>query len=454
MDQGMQMSQANGMAEPGEMQNLNFNQALGDYGNVQMYGAPAGDPGFGASFRANPATWGHIRDLQVGVYTNEEQTVITGGSTFEFYVNDLDGFAGRVLLGGANTDKSTDEFHFTGDLYAGSTRLGDHWFKGGVLYDVQDNFHKVGPAFGALLFAEHKHPISIDLAYGIGYGDPVINRLNSTILTVADDDTQLRAGTYITPNLQAGFSGNWLNWADNRFTDYNGYGGFVNLNLGTLNINVDVTSGSDHTRGFVNVAYTFGGRRERSLNNSGCPILVEHPRDWLGKPVMRDVSLQLQRVQVANLPPLPAPPAPPAPPVGSAGVGNVTQVNFRFGVGSGGADGIIDTGETFNIDVQLVNGSNAVATQVLAGNVASTSNLAIVVGGAGVVGVGSLFPGQQTNLNLPVFSNIFVSGNAQPGDQFFIDFEVAADGVPRRFRVPVTIGTSSIGGGFTATIPL
>ena len=145
----------------------------------------------------------------MGVYTNSQQTVINGGSTLEFYVNNRWGVAGRVLLGGANNRQAnlSDQFHFTGDLYAGTTSLGEHWLKGGVLYDVQDNFSKVGPVFGALLFADHKHPISLDVAYGIGYGDPVINRVQSTILRIADDDTQFRAGTYITPNLRVGFSG-------------------------------------------------------------------------------------------------------------------------------------------------------------------------------------------------------------------------------------------------------
>jgi hypothetical protein len=453
MDQDLQMIHANGMSEPGQLQNVNFAQPLGDYGDMQMYGAPAGQPGFGAQYRARPATWAHVRDLQIGVYTNEEQTVINGGSTFEFYVDDRYGLGGRVLLGGANNDRYTDEFHFSGDLYAGTTRFGEHWIKGGVIYDIQDNFHKVGPALGMLLFSDRKHPISVDFAYGIGYGDPIINRVNSTIITVADDDVQLRAGTYVTPNLQLGFSGNWLNWADGRFEDYNAYGGFFNLNLGTLNLNVDVNHGDDRTRGFVNIAYTFGGRRERLKNDAGYCVHVEHPRDWLGKPVMRDVSLQTQRVRVDTLPPLPGPPG-PAPPVLTTLVGNLTQVNFRIGAGSGGLDGIIDANETFEIDVQLVNGSGATSNQILSGNVASTSNLGFVFGGQNVVSVGSLLPGQQVNINLPDFGTILVPGGAQVGDQFFIDFDVSADGQTRRFRVPITIGVSSTAAGFAPTIPI
>ncbi len=456
VDQDIALAHSNGMTEPGQMQNVNFSQSLGGYGDVHLYGAPEGAPSFGASYRARPATFAHVRDLQIGVYTNEEQTVINGGSTFEFYVDDNFGLGGRVLIGGTNNDRYTDEYHFSGDLYAGTTRLGDHWLKGGVIYDIQDNFHKVGPAVGMLLFADRKHPISIDFAYGIGYGDPIINRVNSTIIRVADDDTQLRAGTYLTPNLQAGFSGNWVNWADGRFEDYNGYGGFINLNLGTLNFNVDVTHGDDRTRGFVNIAYTFGGRRERIKNDHGYPIHVEHPRDWLGKPVMRDVALQTQRVQVTNLPPLPPVVPPTTPPPGGATttVGNLTQVNFRFGAGSGGLNGIIEGNETFTIDVQLVNGSSVPATGISVANVVSNSNLGTISGISGAIPVGTILPGQQSNVNLPSNGFIIVDSAAQPGSQFFIDFDVVADGQLRRFRVPVTIGSSNSASGFSPAQPI
>ena len=455
-DPAMELPNANGMQQPGELQRVNYSQALGDYGSMQVYGAPAGDAGIGANFQARPATWAHVRDLQLGVYTNEDQTVINGGSTFEFYVNDRWGLGGRVLIGGTSNDNYSDEYHFTGDLYAGTTRFGDQWIKGGVLYDVQDNFHKVGPQVGMLLFADRKHPISVDFAYGIGYGDPVIDRAASTITRVADDDTQLRAGTYITPNLQAGFSGNWLNWADGRFEDYNGYGAFVNLNLGTLNVNVDYTHGDGRSRGFVNVAYTFGGRRARSVDGSNNLISVEHPRDWITRPVMRDVALQTQTVRTF-LPPPPPPTTPPGIPSTPGVVGNLTQVNFRFGLGTGGLDGVIDAGESFTVDAQLVNGSGTPSVGIVVGNVTTSSNLGVINpagAGANAVPVGTLQPGQSNSVNLPSLGTVDVPGTAQPGDTFFVDFDVTADGQTRRFRVPVIVGTSSQAQPYSPATPL
>ncbi len=453
MGQDIGMLSQNGMAQPGEMQSLNYSQSLGDYGNVQMYGDPNGEGGIGANYHANPATWAHVRDLQLGVYTNENQTVINGGSTFEFYVDDNFGFGGRALLGGTNNDLITDEFHFSGDLYVGTTRLNQHWIKGGVIYDTQTNFHKVGPAVGFLMFADRRHPINLDFAYGIGYGDPVIDRVNSTITTVADDDAQLRVGTYLTPNLQAGFSGNWVNFPTDDFQDYNGYGGFINLNLGTLSVNVDYTTGDHRDRGFVNVAYTFGGRRSRAAD--GCDMaFVEHPRDWLGKPVMRDVSLQLQTARVA-LPPLPQPPPP------SMGVGNLSQINCILATPRPAqqidvnGNGVIDPGDTFELDFQFVNNTANTAFNV------SFGNSAVVIGNGTLVGAVG-----ETVGNVPPFTTItsdpnsgdacvLVNPTAQPGNQIFIEFEVIADGVTRRFRCgPIIVGQSRFDGSISPLVPV
>ncbi len=448
--QGMSLPSRNGMQQPGELQRVQFSQPVGNYGNLELYGSP-NDPsqGVGGNFRATPSTWAHFRDLQVGVYTNENQTVIAGGSTMEFYVKDTFGVAGRVLFGGTNNDNIEDEYHFSGDLYGGTTVFGPHWFKAGVLYDVQRNFAKTGPTFGALLFTDHKHPISVDFAYGIGYGDPVLNSATSTVTDVADDDAQLRAGTYLTPNLQCGFSGNWVNFGNDRYEDYNGYGGFVNLNLGTLNINVDMTYGDDRTRGFVNLAYTFGGRRERPRNDCGQPLLVEHPRDWISKPIMRDVSLQLQ-TQGVTIPPPPAP--------GFA----ITQVACNLvlptRVAAGGDTNlnlIIDAGETFELDVILTNGSTEVANGVALASTAST-----VIGPASSVGdfgtiQSTVQPGTSVSTDSITDIEVLVNPLATNGDLIFVQFSVDSNGQSRRFQCgPFIVGQTPFTGVPVAATPL
>lgn len=284
-----------GMPQPGEM---NYSQALEGYGGDPGYGPPLSDPAAGGqgSIPVKP-NWLRFRDVQNGVYLNEEQYVINAGTTLELFTNDRFGSAARVLLGRAQTDHYRDGFAFTGDVQIGSTILfdGEHWLKTGVLWDSQDNFQKYGPVFGAMLFADRKHPVSIDLAYGIGQGD-AIPRYN-TLTTIADHDYQARVGTYITPNLQLGFSGNWLTWNNGRFQDYDSYGGFLSLNYGRIAVTADYSYGDNNSRGFVHVAYTFGGRRSRLRDGWGQIFSVENPRDWLTRPVIRDVSLQLQRAQ-------------------------------------------------------------------------------------------------------------------------------------------------------------
>jgi hypothetical protein len=470
MGQDMGMMAQNGMVQPGELNSLNYSQSLGDYGSMQMYGDPNGEGGIGANYHAHPATWAHVRDLQLGVYTNEEQTVINGGSTFEFYVDDHFGFGGRALLGGANNsdEEVNDEFHFSGDLYMGTTALDQHWIKGGVIFDRQDDFHKVGPAIGFLMFADRRHPISLDFAYGIGYGEPIIDRVNSTITTVADDDTQLRVGTYVTPNLQLGFSGNWINFPTDNFQDYNGYGGFVNLNLGTLSVNVDYTTGDHRDRGFVNVAYTFGGRRSRAAD--GCEMAyVEHPRDWLGKPVMRDVSLQIQTA-FANLPPLPpgtpgpAPPAPipPGTPMTGNGVGNITQVNCRISSITGGNNnGILEPGDQFILEIQLINNSGQDALVVSTGTVMATPSTQAQIEPLTAQNIGQIPAGLQSTF--PAAANNFffglrtgaVSTSALAGSQFFLDFNVTADNQTRTYRcAALTVGTTTVSPTFAPATPL
>jgi hypothetical protein len=136
-------------------------------------------------------------------------------------------------------------------------------------------------------------------------------------------------------------------------------------------------------------------------------------------------------------------------------VGNLTQVNFSFGLGSGGVDGVIDATDTFTVDIQLVNGSPDTATGIAVGNVTTSSNLGIITpvgAGANVVSVGTLLPGQGTNVSLPSMGTVVVPANAQAGATFFVDFDVTSDGQTRRFRVPVIIGVSSQSQPFTPTV--
>ncbi len=452
-DAGMGLPYSNGMAQPGQLQNVQFSQPLGDSGSMQIYGSPEQQSfGLGGQIQNAPTSWVNLRDVQFGVYANDEQTLINVGGTLELMANDRFGMAGRVQLGSAQSEHDDDRFHFTGDLYAGTSLDGEHWIKGGVLWDTQENFHKVGPTVGMLLFAEHNHPISLDFAYGLGYGDPVLNRNNRTLLTIADDDVQLRAGTYLFPNLQAGFSGNWLNWEDSRFDDYSGYGGYFTWTFGATAITADYTEGDGRSRGFINIAYLFGGRRSRTQTPGGPPVVKENVRDWLTKPVRRDTSLQLQRISNVNFPPL----TPPVP-INPNGVGNITQVNCAVRLRQGlvglepgvnlvkdlNSNGIIESGDTAEVLIQVVNGST-----VAAQNVSFGTNPGVIPAEAGqAVGQSGTVIG-----TVPAGGNAITQGNVEDidiqfanvaivGTQVFVQFDVSSDGQTRRFQCgPINTG--------------
>ncbi|MCA9069114.1 MAG: hypothetical protein KDA84_09340 [Planctomycetaceae bacterium] len=464
--QDMMLPSADGMQQTGEMNTLNYSQSLGDYGNVSLYGSPQGDsPGAGLQYQSVKPTWANFRDVQLGVYVNEEQSVVNAGTTLELFANDRFGSAARVLMGRSDTDHYRDSFHFTGDVYAGSTILfhGEHWIKAGAFLDSQDNFHKYGPELGVLLFADRKHPFSIDAAYGMGHGDLIVNPINSTVTTIADHDYQARFGTYLTPNLQVGFSGNWLTWNDGRFTDYDGYGGFFSLNYGTMAITADYTYGDGQSRGFINVAYTFGGRRARLRDETGQYAAVEHPRDWLTRPIIRDTSLQIQRATFV--------PAPTPVVNQGAGVGNLTQVNcavrlrqgtFQTENGSGtivldlNSNGIIDPGDTPEVLVQLVNNSSQVAQNVsfAFASIATPGQFARVAGVQGST-VGNVAP-SSTGMTMGFAEDIdvVIDPSAPVGTQVFVEFEVTADGQTRRFRCgPLVVGQPP-NGNFTQAVPI
>jgi len=154
--------------------------------------------------------------------------------------------------------------------------------------------------------------------------------------------------------------------------------------------------------------------------------------------------LQLQRVSFTP-PTAPAPAPAPAPPTTPTLVGNLTGVNFSIGLTAGGPGMVINAGDSFTVDVQLVNGSTTTSTGVTVGNVTTSSNLGTIApmgAGLNVINVGTLLPTNTTNLTIPDQGTITVDATAQMGSVFFVDFDVTADGVTRRFRVPIVVGTT------------
>ena len=464
----------NGSQEPGALQNLSFNQSLGNLGTVNLYGSPnAGSYGGGGSFTLNPGTNAssllYFRDLQAGVYTNTQQTVVNAGSTFSLFSNKYFGIGGRALMGATIDDNLHDNFHFAGDAFAGVRLPGEIWLKGGLLYDRQNNFYKIGPTFGAVFLADARHPITLDMAYGIGHGANKVNVQRTGTIAIANDDVQLRIGSYVSPMWQVGMSGNWQRWDDPRFRDGSGIGGFTRINIADLQITVDVTNGNLGTRGFVNVAYVFGGPQRRCWRDSQTRPFVDCPEDWLTRPVIRDVSLQLQTIAGVPTPGTgsngagggkgsggtsPSPTPLPTTPL----VGNVTQILFsiQFDPSQDQVNpGVLDPGDGFNMIVQFGNGTSQTVSNVSTTNLSATAPFVVFNSStSAVISSGSLPPGTVVS-NVIATSNMGIDPTATQGSQFFLDFDVTADGQTRRFRSgPISLGTTGNSTPAMTAIPL
>ncbi|WP_166823256.1 hypothetical protein [Thalassoroseus pseudoceratinae] len=291
-----------------EMQGMGGPQgpAPGPSANV-FAGSNAGMYSVGASVSSGDKIWSDLRDFQVGGYHIEDQTLVVGGGTLALTYDERYSIAGRSLLGGAINDHLDDSFHYTGDLFAGyrAELTMEHWFKAGVLYDYQEEFSRVGPQFGALLYANGQHPISVDVAVSYGNGDPITTGLSGQLGEVAgvsDEDIQTRVGTFITPNIQIGGTAVWSFWDSETFEDYDGFGGFLTFTHNFCQLTLDVTASDDEVSGFANFALTtdaFVRARTRDRGTGIVPMV--HPRDWLTRPVIRDITVRTQSVPT-NIP--------------------------------------------------------------------------------------------------------------------------------------------------------
>lgn len=435
---------ANGNQEPGALQNVQYTQTLGDLGTVNVYGSP--DPenyGIGAGF--NSRNWLYFRDLQAAVYTNQEQTVVNAGTTMTLLSNDRYALAGRALFGATVDDNLQDELHFSGDAYAGIRLPGEIWLKGGYFYDTQDSFYKHGPAVGAVLLADAKHPITVDFAYAMGGGNIRANQAKTGILGVADDDVQIRVGTYLSPMMQLGVSANWADWDNPIFKDDSGVGGFARMSIADLDIIVDVTNGDLGTRGFVNVAYVFGGPQRKSWRDRYASPFVDQPEDWMTRPVIRDTSLRVQQVVTSG---------------GSGGgggnggggggttpiVGNLTgvlcsiQVNPAFDQVN---PGVLDPGDGFNLLVTLVNRSSQTATGVSITNLAADQGFVIFnTPSTEVINAPDIPAGGSVTLSIPSTS-LGIDNSTPQFSSFNLSYDVTSDGASRRFQCgPITLGVT------------
>ena len=361
-------------------------------------------PSFGRSFRAGDHTtlavngglsgtvgarldtsYRFLRDMSAGAYMSEHQSVFTSGFTalpLQTPTTTLGlQWRGTYI---ENNSMTNDEWGFSIDAFA-ATRYKSTYLKVGPFYDYQNHFGKVGPAFSMLTNLPLVSDVTIDSAFGIGLGNDEISADLTRRVEVADLDAQLRVGRYWAPNFQAGFSGNYLTF--DYTEDEWGAGAYSNIDLGRFQIGLDVTGGKGGLRGYANVSLSWG-RPEAEH-----PFDPRHPEvdtvAWVTRPTLRDVSVRL-RESDANLVPSGGTGGDdggggtgPSPGCSGVGVGNLLNVCTTVQLSSDAdADGVIDPGDIFRLNVELRGGTQAETVVVSpASTTTATGTGGIVVSG-------------------------------------------------------------------------
>lgn len=425
---------------------LSQSMTLDDGTGVRFFANPDPDAPLVGSSVSRRSPVGFVRELNAGVSANEGQFLYNGGLTLAILEREGFGIGGRLLFGGADYEDLDDrQFSYSGDLFTGFrmlTRYGEHWIKGGIFYDWQDHFYKSGPAFAGLFFANEAHPMTLDVALGFGGGDDIsFAPVRQEILEVADRDLQVRAGIFLNSAVQVGFSGNFVEFdSPIEYHQEWGVGGFTNLMLGNIRLNLDLTVGEGGVRGFANAAWVFGGP---GYAPGRCMV---DGQAWLMQPVNRDVAL---RVRTKGIPPV------------DGAVGNIGLVTgtiiFPPRLAQGGDvnnNGVIDPGDTFELDLRVTNTSTITATNVSVGQnptiIGSAANLELDITGENF---GDIPPGESRQTDQFSDLNIRVSPTAVAGQTFFVEFDLSADGQTSRVRLgPFVVGGIANGQTYTTGI--
>ncbi|QDT36713.1 hypothetical protein [Stratiformator vulcanicus] len=432
---------------------LSHSFVVGEAGTVNLSGGgmpQTGSSNFGVGFNARPDTF--FRQASVNFNANENQFVANGGFTANLFEAEGLALGTRLLFGTVVTDNIDNKFHFTNDLYYGQqipSILGENWYKVGFFIDQQEDLGKLGPSFGLLMNADSRFPITVDAALGFGIGGTQsdIFERTTTFTRVADYDAQLRIGTFLTSNCQVGFSTDYAQWDSPLFDDDDvGYGAFANLTYGTFTWQFDITTTGEEVRGYANLVMGLDGfvfrRGDQPQGSPGSGYGVDGIA-WATRPVLRDTTLRIQQFSVTA--PLPQAPAPPP-----VQVGNISPINavavFPIRTpgdptGDANGNGVIDAGESFELDFGFRNN-----TAQTAQNVSFGLSTATVIGPAtqvGLVGdvIGNVAPGQTIVTDDLSDADILVNATAQPGDQIFFQYEVTADGQTQVFQAgPFIVG--------------
>ncbi|MEM1442538.1 MAG: hypothetical protein AAGF67_09360 [Verrucomicrobiota bacterium] len=269
--------------------------------------------GFNFGYQSTPND--RLQAIHTNVNVTEFQTLVSGGASAILFENSRAIVSGRALGGFAfGHDDLDDTWHTTFDLFAAGKlgKQGSNYLKVGAFVDNQDDFGKWGPALGLLLGADSSHPVTIDAAYGSGYGDPY--SIGQSFYSVADDDLQIQAGIALSPSLEVGVTGQYLKW-DGVFTEEEDWktGGFVRYHSPKgFSVSLGAAGGEHGTTGFAHFtirpksspSLTVGSGAKssakstidpgRSASNKG------YAHSWMTAPIARQQGLQIRQENVVT----------------------------------------------------------------------------------------------------------------------------------------------------------
>ncbi|MEM7697314.1 MAG: hypothetical protein AAF236_02790 [Verrucomicrobiota bacterium] len=267
--------------------------------------------GFNFGFNADPE--GRLQGLHTHVNVTEFQTLLDTGVTAILFENANTIISGRALGGYAFSHGDIeDSWHTSFDLFAARPlgKTGANFMKLGAFVDNQDDFGKWGPAVGLLLNADSARPITIDAAYGSGFGDPYT--LGQSVYSVADDDFQIQAGLALSPKLQVGVTGQYLRW-DGVFSQEEDWktGGFLRYHSDrNFTVSIGGAGGEHGSTGFLH--FTLRQKRASPLLVEGSAKNVNlvpdqglgqsFARAWMLAPIQRQESLQIREESVPQTP--------------------------------------------------------------------------------------------------------------------------------------------------------
>ncbi|MEM7698198.1 MAG: hypothetical protein AAF236_07325 [Verrucomicrobiota bacterium] len=236
----------------------------------------------------------------------EFQTLLSAGVSSVLFETDSYLIACQALGGYAFGHKHfADSWHGSFDIY-GARALGSeekHFLKLGVFVDVEEDFGKWGPEAALLLGADKQHPVTLDFAYGHGLGGEF--EFNNYVWSVAEHDLQLRAGVFLSENLQVGLSGQYQKWDDLSGTEEDWKtGGFVNWYSDKgLVFSIGAAAGEQGTNGFASLSfqpatYSVNPLDATASGKGGFAARPRFaPRTWMLSPVRRLQTVGIRQVQ-------------------------------------------------------------------------------------------------------------------------------------------------------------